>query len=55
MLRLNFYIQKMGAEGKMRKRFVLGFAFGATALTTTALSALDDAMELRLKGPAKRR
>ena len=68
----------------MRKLFVLGFAFGAVALTTTAifgcgdkltllvgsarlrqvysrahpatyLAALDDAMELRLKGSAKRR
>jgi hypothetical protein len=39
MLRLNFYIQKVGAEEKMRKLSVLGFAFGAAAL----------------KGPAKRR
>jgi len=36
----------------MRKLFVL--AFGAAALTATTIS-LDDAMELRLKGPAKKR
>src|SRR5258706_8931525 len=54
MLRFNFYIQKMGAEGKMRKLFVLGFAFGAAALTTPAIFGCGDKLTL-LVGSARLR
>src|SRR5204863_1439795 len=50
----NFSIKEWARREKMRKLFVLGFAFGATALTTTAILGCGDKLTL-LVGSARLR